>query len=60
MVVASDKVGEYTKEIVLLHVGFVAILTLLINATTTGWVVGKLGLAKQTDLQKSLLSGVIH
>ena len=30
-------------------------LTLLINATTTGWLVMKLGLSKQSDIEKSIL-----
>jgi len=50
MVIASPKVGDYVKDVILLHVGGVALLTLLINATTTGFVVKKLGLADQTTL----------
>ena len=50
MVIASEKVPTYVKEIILLHVGLVAVLTLLINATTTGALVRKLGLSSQSDL----------
>ena len=35
-------------------------MTLLINATTTGWVVTKLGLTKQSDLQKNILVGLAY
>lgn len=37
------------------HVGGIALLTLLINATTTGRLVMWLGLSKQTDFEKSIL-----
>ena len=55
MVSSSTKVPHYAQNIILLHVGGVAILTLVINAPTTGWVVKKLGLAHQSDLQKNIL-----
>ena len=60
MVSASDKVPKYVQEVILLHVGLVAILTLLINATTTGYLVKKLGLSNQSDLQKNILVGITH
>ena len=58
MVIASEKVPLYIKEIILLHVGGVACLTLFINATTTGYLVKYLGLSTQSDLQKNMLVGV--
>ena len=57
MVVTSEFVKGYVKDIILLHVAGTALLTLLINATTTGALVNYLGLSKQTDLQKNILSG---
>ena len=33
-------------------------MTMFINATTTGYLVRKLGLSKQSNLQKSVLIGV--
>jgi len=44
----------------MLHVAGVALLTLLINATTTGWLVRKLGLSQQSDLQKNMLVGATY
>jgi len=55
MVNASHKVHPYVKEIVIVHVGVIAVLTLLINATTTGALVKFLGLSDSTDLQKNML-----
>ena len=46
------------QDIILFHVGGVALLTLLINATTTGKLVMLLGLSKQTDFEKSILHGM--
>lgn len=43
---------------ILLHVAGVALLTLLINATTTGPLVKYLGLSKYSDLKKNLLMGL--
>jgi len=46
MVVTSEFVKGYVKDIILLHVAGTALLTLLINATTTGALVNYLGLSK--------------
>ena len=43
---------------ILLHVAGVALLTLLINATTTRFVVSYLGLSRQSDLKKNILVGL--
>ena len=48
IVQASEKVPEHTKHVILHHVGFIAIYTLLINATTTGMLVRYLGLTEKT------------
>ena len=45
MVVAHPNVGQYVKDIILIHVGGVAVLTLVINAPTTGMLVNYLELA---------------
>lgn len=55
MVVQSDKISDYVKNVILLHVAGVALLTLLINATTTGMVVNYLHLADYSDLKKNQL-----
>jgi len=55
MVAASTHVPRYVQDIVLLHTAGVALLTLLINATTTGTLVRFLGLSRQSDLKKNIL-----
>ena len=60
MVTNSKKVPKYIQDVILLHVGGVALLTLLINATTTGALVRKLGLSKSSALQMNILHGITH
>ena len=59
MVTASNKVPRYIQDVVLLHVAGVALLTLLVNATTTGTLVRYLGLSRQSDLKKNIMVGLI-
>ena len=60
MVAGSTKIPRQVQDIVLLHVAGVALLTLLINASTTGAVVKYLGLAKTSDLKQNMLISVTH
>ena len=60
MVTASEKVPRYIQDVVLLHVAGVALLTLLINATTTGMLVKALGLSRYSDLKKNILIGLTY
>lgn len=46
VVAGDDKIDPYVQEIILFHVSGMCMLTLLINATTTGALVRKLGLSK--------------
>lgn len=46
IVANSPKIPRYIQDVVILYVGGIALLTLLINATTTGILVEKLGLSK--------------
>jgi NhaP-type Na+/H+ or K+/H+ antiporter len=50
IVQASEKTPTHTKDVILHHVGFIAMYTLLINATTTGWLVKKLKLTEKTEV----------
>ena len=62
LIVAADKnplITEYTQDVILLHVLGVALLTLIINATTTGLLVKKLGLSRQSDIKKNILVSII-
>lgn len=55
MVFGEKKLSAHTRDVILLHVLGVALLTLLINAPTTGFLVKKLGLNSQSDIKKSML-----
>jgi len=55
IVQASPKVNPYVKDVILLHVGSIAMWTLLINATTTGKLVKFLKLTEKTEVQKQML-----
>jgi hypothetical protein len=46
MVSVDPGIPKYIQDIVLLHVAGIALMTLLINATTTGALVRYLGLSK--------------
>lgn len=48
------------KDIILLHISGVAFLTLIINATTTGYVVKYLNLSPYSDLKKNMLLNVTN
>ena len=50
MVSVDDEIPKYIQDVVLLHVGGIALMTLLINAPTTKYLVNYLGLANQSDL----------
>lgn len=58
IVATSDKIPKMIQDIILLHVLGIALLTLLINATTTGALVRYLGLSKQSAIKKSILAGL--
>lgn len=55
IVLKEEKIPRYVRDIMFLHVAGVALLTLLINATTTGMLVRKLGLSRQSDVKKGIL-----
>ena len=55
IVTSSPKVKRNVQDVILLQTGGIALLTLLINATTTGQLVKFLGLSKQSDLKKNIL-----
>ena len=50
IVKGSENVDEYIKDVVFVHVAGVAVLTLLINAPTTGHLVRYLKLTEKTDV----------
>jgi NhaP-type Na+/H+ or K+/H+ antiporter len=60
MVSLSPKIHRNIQDVVLLHVAGIALLTLLINASTTGALVRYLGLAKSSSLKQNILISVTH
>ena len=58
MVVSSDEIPRYTKDVILLHVAGVALLTLTINASTTQALITYLDLSRFSDLKKNILIGL--
>jgi hypothetical protein len=55
----SEEVPLFDRELTLYSVGLVALLTLIINATTVGMIVNYLGLSKQSDFAKNVFAGAI-
>lgn len=58
MVSGNELISSYVRNIILVHVSGVALLTLLINATTTGFLVKALKLNHYSDLRKNILYSV--
>jgi NhaP-type Na+/H+ or K+/H+ antiporter len=58
MVAGSKLVPPYVRNVILMHVAGVALLTLLINATTTSVLVRFLKLNSYSDLKKNILLSV--
>ena len=58
IIAGSPKVPHYVRNVILLHVAGVALLTLIINATTTGYLVKALKLNHYSDFKKNVLYSV--
>ena len=58
MVAGSHLVPVYVRNVILMHVSGVALLTLLINATTTGRLVKFLKLNHYSDFKKNVLFSI--
>ena len=59
MVQTSPHISKFVKDLVLLDVAGVALLTLIINASSTEWLVKKLGLTAQSEIQQNILLTLI-
>lgn len=55
----SSEVNIMVRDLTVYSVGMVALLTLIINATTVGYIVNYLGLSKQSDFAKNVFAGAI-
>lgn len=53
---SSDKVHAYVKDIIFLHTAGIALLTLIINATTTKPLINWLNLSKQSEVKINILN----
>ena len=51
----EHELGHRLKELVLFHTAGIAIMTLLINGTTTGYWINKLGLSKISEVKENML-----
>ena len=59
MVQTSPHINKFVKDLILLDVAGVALLTLIVNASTTEWLVKKLGLTAQSEIQQNILITLI-
>ena len=50
--VETDGVPEQSNYIILFHTAGIAFLTLIINGTTIGYLIKKLGLSRMSDVKK--------
>jgi NhaP-type Na+/H+ or K+/H+ antiporter len=48
------------KDMVLFHTAGIATLTILINGTTTGYLVKKFKLSGSSDIQKKIMGNILH
>ena len=55
---AGEEINRDVKDLSLFHTAGIASLTLLVNATTTGFFIEKLGLAKSSNVQEDVLTQV--
>ena len=51
----NDKIPKHKSDLILFYSSSIAILTLVINGTTTGAVVSRLGLSKETPTSKKFM-----
>jgi hypothetical protein len=59
IVYLDDGIDQETSDLVIFHTSGIAILTLVINGTTTGFLIRKLGLTRMTNVKKKMLRNLI-
>ncbi|CAI2372737.1 unnamed protein product [Moneuplotes crassus] len=59
IVFLDSGVSDYIKDIVIFHTAGIAILTLVINGTTMGFVIRKLGLMRISEVKKKMLKNIV-
>lgn len=55
MLTSNKKIGKDASDLILFYVAGLVILTLFVNGMTAGWLLNKLGLAKEPVLQKKMM-----
>ena len=60
MIKFDDNIDVLVRDQVMFFTGGIVLLTLLINGTTTGYVIRKLGLAKENEMSKVMLKKVLE
>jgi hypothetical protein len=60
IVFLDSGVTDHIKDIVIFHTAGIAIMTLVINGTTMGFLVRKLGLMRMSEVQKKMLKNVVQ
>jgi NhaP-type Na+/H+ or K+/H+ antiporter len=56
----DDEIDPKTKSIILFHIAGIAFLTIMINGTTTGLLIDKLGIARVASIKKKFLKDVLR
>ena len=57
---ANPDIPDKVKALIMFHSSAIAMLTLIINGTTTGFVIDKLGLSKETPTAKKFMYFVVQ
>ena len=55
----NPKISDPIREQIMFFTAGIVLLTLIVNATTTGFVIKKLGLAKENEMAKRMLAKVL-
>lgn len=55
MLCSNDKISKEVSDLILFYVAGMVILTLFVNGLTAGWLLNKLGLAKESILSKKMM-----
>ena len=59
IVVETNSIPERTKAIILFHTAGIAFFTLMINGTTTGPLIKRLGLQRLSDVKRKLMKNIL-
>mmetsp|Transcript_35659 Transcript_35659/g.6423 ORF Transcript_35659/g.6423 Transcript_35659/m.6423 type:complete len:87 (-) Transcript_35659:2607-2867(-) len=60
IIAREEDLSDRVRILSLFHTAGIAVITLLLNAPTTGLLIDKLGLAKSSKVQESILSNIVE